>query len=610
MASLLGSLGGGREYVLKIIADVKDAVKGVDTVATKTSSMKDKMLGIGKGIATGLAAAAVVKFGTDCVSAAADADDAMDAVNASFGGASKEIERFSKGAADNMGMSADQFQMMAAKTGNLLQSVGINSADAAKSTEVLTQRGADMAAIWGGSTEDAMAAINKALVGGTKGLQKYGVKIDAGEIKTRAMAKGYVDASGKVTQAGQAIAAQELILEKTKNMQGAFADNSKDLGSQQDILKAKMRDLQVTIGNALLPIIIKLMEVVGPLMDFISANIGWIAPLAGMILGVVAAIKAWTIAQAALNLVMTVNPIVLIAAAIAALVAGIIWAYKNVEWFRNAVDAMGRGVVAAFNWILDVGKKVFGWIKANWPLLVAILTGPFGVAVLLIKRNWDTIVNAGRAVFNWIRNNWPLLLAIITGPFGLAVLTIKRNWDSIVSFARNTVTLIRNALGGLYNVIIWPFKTAWEYVQKIPGWITGLFGGLWNGINNAMAGIANVIKYPFELAFNAIKYLWNSTVGGFGFEVPSWVPGLGGKGFRIPEMASGGIVTRPTIALLGEAGREAVIPLDRPNALATAQPQTIVFNVYALTATSEVGKQVFNALKEYERVSGIKVGSV
>ena len=119
-----------------------------------------------------------------------------------------------------------------------------------------------------------------------------------------------------------------------------------------------------------------------------------------------------------------------------------------------------------------------------------------------------------------------------------------------------------------------------------------------------MSGVANTIKGPFEVAFRAIKWLWNSTIGGFGFSVPSWVPGIGGKGWHIPEMAKGGIVTRPTIALLGEAGREAVIPLDGPNAVKAAQPTQVIINVYALTANAEVGRRVWDSLQEYERISG------
>src|SRR5215471_15192406 len=101
MGSLLGSMGGGREYVLKIVADVKDAVKGVDEVSDKTTSFKDKAIGIGKGVAAGLAAGAIVEFGKSAINAAADADDAADMVSSAFGSAGDSIIAFSKSAADN-----------------------------------------------------------------------------------------------------------------------------------------------------------------------------------------------------------------------------------------------------------------------------------------------------------------------------------------------------------------------------------------------------------------------------------------------------------------------------------------------------------------------------
>jgi hypothetical protein len=68
------------------------------------------------------------------------------------------------------------------------------------------------------------------------------------------------------------------------------------------------------------------------------------------------------------------------------------------------------------------------------------------------------------------------------------------------------------------------------------------------------------------MIFNGIADLWNNTIGKLSFKVPSWVPGIGGKGFEvpnIPKLADGGIVTGPTLALIGEAGPEAVVPLDR-----------------------------------------------
>lgn len=118
--------------------------------------------------------------------------------------------------------------------------------------------------------------------------------------------------------------------------------------------------------------------------------------------------------------------------------------------------------------------------------------------------------------------------------------------------------------------------------------------------------IYDIITYPFRRAMDAIKWLWNNTVGGFGFTLPSWIPlGLGGKEFRIPEMAAGGIVNRPTLALIGEAGPEAVIPLSRMGA---AGGDTYIVNVYALNANAETGRMISESLREYNRTTGHQSG--
>jgi len=589
--ALLGG-GGGREYVLKIIADVTEATKGIDDVEKKTSSMKDKMLGIGKGVAAGLAATAVIDFGKDVINAAADADDANDVMQAAFGETSKSFDAFAKNAADSMGLSETAYKNMAAKTGSLLQSVGISNKDAADSTQVLTQRAADMAAIWGTDVPTAMEAINKGLVGSTKGLTQFGVKISANEIDARAMAKGYVDASGKVTDAGKAIAAQEIILEKTSNVQGAYADNSKDLGSQQDMLKAKFANLQAGLGAGLLPIITKVMQVFQPILDFIVKNIDVLGPLA---LG----IGAVTAAMWLFNAAMAANPITLVVIAIAALVAGILILWNNVDWFREGILAMWDAIKAAFNWVAD-----------NWPTILAIITGPVGIAVLLITKNWDTIKDTFNSMVDKIKNIAGTILDILSAPFKLAHDAIKLVIDKVPDIFKSAVTGVTNALSTIWTTISDPFKKGWDAASTAGNAVLDWFTGLGTKINNAFSGLADIIKYPFTTAFNAIKSLWNSTVGGFKFSVPSWIPVVGGKSFQIPKMATGGIVNKPTIALIGEAGPEAVVPL---NMLAKS-PNTVVapnvtINVYALDANAEVGRKVFEALREYERVSGRNLGA-
>jgi hypothetical protein len=94
-----------------------------------------------------------------------------------------------------------------------------------------------------------------------------------------------------------------------------------------------------------------------------------LGPLAGIVLGVAAALKIWTIAQAALNLVLSLNPIGLIVIAIAALVAGLIYAYQNSETFRDIVngafEAIGNVIRTVYNTIIQPVLTFFLEMIAN-----------------------------------------------------------------------------------------------------------------------------------------------------------------------------------------------------------------------------------------------------
>jgi hypothetical protein len=92
-----------------------------------------------------------------------------------------------------------------------------------------------------------------------------------------------------------------------------------------------------------------------------------------------------------------------------------------------------------------------------------------------------------------------------------------------------------------------------------------MFDGFKIGFDLVKSYFTGVLGF-YKMIFNGIADLWNNTIGKLSFKVPSWVPGIGGKGFEvpnIPKLADGGIVTGPTLALIGEAGPEAVVPLDR-----------------------------------------------
>lgn len=161
----------------------------------------------------------------------------------------------------------------------------------------------------------------------------------------------------------------------------------------------------------------------------------------------------------------------------------------------------------------------------------------------------------------WAEKN-PTLIAAVAGAFGiLAVSILAVN----AAMAINPVTLIVAGIVALGAALVVAYKK-FEGFRNI---VNSVFEFLKNGVMTYISIIRTqfeILSNVFKTLFNGIATVWNNTVGKLSFKVPSWVPGIGGKGFdvpNIPMLAAGGIVTSPTLAMIGEAGPEAVIPLDR-----------------------------------------------
>lgn len=130
--------------------------------------------------------------------------------------------------------------------------------------------------------------------------------------------------------------------------------------------------------------------------------------------------------------------------------------------------------------------------------------------------------------------------------------------------------VIGSALGGIVDAAKGIIKALGGIVEFIAGVFTGDWKRAWGGIKTFTAGIGDGIVGIFKGAVNSVIDALNwmiRQVNKIKINIPEWVPGLGGKnlGFTIPEipkLARGGIVDQPTLAMVGEAGTEAVMPLE------------------------------------------------
>ena len=239
-------------------------------------------------------------------------------------------------------------------------------------------------------------------------------------------------------------------------------------------------------------------------------------------------------------------------------------------------ESIGAALLPAVEAILPVLLKFAGWAQENTKTLLIITGAIAGVSAAVL------LFNAAVGIATVVNTLFALsLTAAQLAMFGFVTLGIA---------------LVIAALVALY------FK--FETVRKIVDTVFDamLAGGkaVFNGLTTYFTAIFNIYKS----LFNGIAKLWNNTVGKLSFEIPSWVPGIGGKGFSVPNipyLAEGGIVTGPTLAMIGERGPEAVIPLSRSGG---GMGNYTINITGGLGSSAEIGTAVVNAIRAFNRQNG------
>ncbi|MFJ7662956.1 tape measure protein [Lysinibacillus sp. NPDC097162] len=216
--------------------------------------------------------------------------------------------------------------------------------------------------------------------------------------------------------------------------------------------------------------------------------------------------------------------------------------------------------------IVNIATKILPALR----IAFGALTGPIGIvvtaltiAVPLIIKNWDSIVeffgnlwdfvigifkNAGTAIWEFVKKNWEWILAAITGPVGLAVKIIKDNWDKIKKFTdfSDLWKKTKEIWDKVATAIMSPIDKAKEAVRK------------------AIEAIKSFFKFDFEWPkLKVPKFKIKGSLNPL-----DWF-GEGLPKIDIQWHAKGGVFNKPTLfntgnALhgVGEAGPEAILPLN------------------------------------------------
>lgn len=405
------------------------------------------------------------------------------------------------------------------------------------------------------------------------------------------LAEAFDEASATIVEGtGASGEALEDLNQQAQDAFGRIADADQDINGVSGIL-AELNTRFGLTGDELEDLTVKVSNFaqhtdsdgVGSVDNIANVMKRW-GILAGAI-AIAATIKAVTSAVGALSGVMTIlsNPVFLVITAIAALAAGLIYAYKHSETFRNIVNA------------------VFNTIKTVVPTVIQTVTNVIRTAVSTVSGLFNAAKSTVTSIFNGIKavatSVWNAIKTAITNPVQTAKSTVTSIFNGIRSTISGVVNGIKSTVSSAFNAIksamTKPIETAKSTISGIVNKIKGIFplhiGKIFSGLSLPHISVS-AGKAPF---------------------------GIGGKGslphFSVNWHAKGVVFDAPTLFPtlngwhgVGEAGPEAVSPISTlqdyiSTAVAAAVPVQKEIDYERLANT-------FTKMNTYIELNGREIG--
>ena len=464
----------------------------------------------------------------------------------------------------------------------------------------------DMSRAMGSDPQQAATQLGKALndpIAGVGALSKVGVQFTDDQ-------KAMIE---EMVLAGDVAGAQGVILGELNTQFGGSGENyAETAAGKQELLGHKIGETSESIVTSLMPAVSDFLDVALDMATWASENsellgviVGSVAGLAAGILVLNGVVKAWTAIQAiqtavqwAQNAAWLANPttwiILAIVVAIGLLVAAGVWLYQNWDqasaWladaWTNIVAAFEWGVGMAVGYLQHVGESfatVFGAIgqffSDLWAGFIADLEKIGAFIVFVFEYASAFIQQKLTAVGQFASDTWNGFIAHLqmVGTFALSIFqgvgdfvasTFVRIGDNIASWWGQLGQLFVNIgafFVGFWQNIVTGAQGAVDWISSSVDSIVGFFSSIPDRIGQAWTGLVDLLRTIMSGIITVLINAWNATLGSIDQDLPAWLGGgtIKFDKLEMPALATGGIVTGPTVALIGEAGREAVVPLDR-----------------------------------------------
>ncbi|KKL72230.1 hypothetical protein LCGC14_2087000, partial [marine sediment metagenome] len=464
---------------------------------------------------------AAFKFGSDL-------SESLSQVGTVFGEEANKVVAASENMNDAFAQA--EFLAFAGNIGDIAQGLGIAKDEADDVALSVLSLGQDLSSFKNVPIEQAVNAITNALTGERDSLKGLGIVLKDTDVKQRALEMGLWDGVEALSSVAQAQATMSLITEKSANSIGDFARTADGAANKARILKANLLDQAAAMGTKLLPIGTKLLEwldrmvrffsdLPGPIQNVVLVLLGLAAAVGPVLLVAAKLVKAFQVVKAAmiaLNITMSLNPFVLLVAAVIALVFII---YKNWdkivaflkatwEWIKESVAKVGK-------FFTEVWEKVSGDVSRVWNTVIDFFKEIPG-------RIMDALATLATTVRNFIVKYHP---AAILARKALELWPAVRDWlkslpGKIVSGLAGLSTTAAEFIAKYHPVAIL-LRKAKEFWPTVSTWFKGLPGKLLSAIGDLSNLLVSAGKSILDGLLRGLKDSWE--------EVSGWVGGIGSK---------------------------------------------------------------------------------
>ena len=361
-----------------------------------------------------------------------------------------------------------------------------------------------------------------------------------------------------------------------------------------------------TLENHIGPAVEKFLELLGSIADLVGAVYDKLEPLITFIIEKIINELAPSIKRIGDELKTFFDTVSDIVSGVIDIIKGIIDVITGI--INGDMSKIIEGFSSIFNGVLEIVVAIF---KSLLNVIINILTNIWNTIISTFQSAWDGITNilggAGEWFANTFQGAWDGVVNIFSnlGPW------FSERWSDVTNALSNIgawftdmfqkawtgLTNVFSGLGNwftgrwndvtnaLANVATWfgsIFTSAYNAVVNAFSNIGSFFSGVWSTVKNIFVGagqaVGSAVGGAFRSAVNAVLGTIENVVNGFigmingVIGLINKIPGvsLGGIGYvSLPRLARGGIVDSPTVAMIGEAGKEVVMPLENTGFLQT-----------------------------------------